>query len=86
MAKKIISLGLLCILGLGMTGCISFDDTSEPDKTGFVKIKDKEILKGIEIFEYVDQETGVHYYIGTSGYKGIMSPVYNSDGSVKVDK
>lgn len=39
MTKKIISLSLLCLLGLG-----------------------------------------------TSGYRGIMSPVYNSDGKVRVDK
>lgn len=39
------------------------------------------------IYEYVDKETGVHYYIGESNlYKGCMSPVYDSNGRVKVDK
>lgn len=85
MIKKIISLGLLCVLGLGITGCTS-SNTLELDKDRFVEVKYIEILKGMEMFEYVDKETGVHYYIGTSRYKGVMSPIYNSDGTVRVDK
>ena len=89
MTKKIISLSLLCILGLGMSGC---KDSVEPNTSNFREVEykgainDINAIQNIEIFEYVDKETGVHYYIGTSGYRGIMSPVYNSDGRVRVDK
>lgn len=85
MMKKIISLSLFCVLGLGITGCAS-SNSDKLNKDRFVEAKYVETLKGMEIFEYIDKETGVHYYIGTSRYKGVMSPVYNSDGTVRVDK
>lgn len=86
MAKKIISLGLLCILGVSMIGCVSMEEETVNSDSGFIKIADKGRLRRIRISEYVDKETGVHYYIGIRDNKAIMSPVYNSDGKVKVDK
>lgn len=86
MIKKIISLGLLCILGVSMIGCVSMEEETVNSDSGFIKIADKGRLRRIRISEYVDKETGVHYYIGIRDNKAIMSPVYNSDGKVKVDK
>lgn len=86
MAKKIISLGLLCILGVSMIGCVSMEEETVNSDSGFTKIADKGRLRRIRISEYVDKETGVHYYIGIRDNKAIMSPVYDSNGKVKVDK
>ena len=89
MTKKIISLSLLCILGLGITGCTNSNNSNT---SNFIEIEYKGTInndnatQNIEMFEYVDKETGVHYYVGIDGYRGIMSPVYNSDGTVRVDK
>jgi hypothetical protein len=38
------------------------------------------------IKEVVDENTGVHYYVNTNLQQGLMCPVYNSDGTIKVDK
>lgn len=86
MAKKIISLGLLCILGVSMIGCVSMEEETVNSDSGFIKIADKGRLKRIRISEYVDKETGVHYYIGIRDNKAVMSPVYDSNGKVRVDK
>lgn len=86
MVKKIISLGLLCILGASMIGCISVEEETGDSNSGFIKVADKGRLRRIRISEYVDKETGVHYYIGIRDNKAIMSPVYDSNGKVKVDK
>ena len=49
MAKKIISLGLLCILGVSMIGCVSMEEETVNSDSGFIKIADKGRLRRIRI-------------------------------------
>ncbi len=69
-----------------MIGCTSMEEETVNSDSGFIKVADKGRLRRIRISEYVDKETGAHYYIGIRGNKAIMSPVYDSNGKVKVDK
>lgn len=92
MKKKIISLGLLCVLGISMIGCMNNRGNTQSEQikendNNFIKVKDLGYVDDIYMCEYMDKETGVHYYIGRSShYRGCMSPVYDSNGKVKVDK
>lgn len=92
MKKKIISLSLLCILGVSMAGCMNNRESTQSEQikendNNFIKVKDLGYVDDIYMCEYIDRETGVHYYIGKSNsYRGCMSPVYDSNGKVRVDK
>ncbi len=92
MKKKIISLSLLCILSISMIGCMNNGEATQSEQvkesdSNFIKVRDLGWTDDIYMCEYIDKETGVHYYIGKSNlYKGCMSPVYDSNGKVKVDK
>lgn len=54
--------------------------------TGFRIISKDKTINGMTIKEVVDENTGVHYYVNTNLQQGLMCPVYNSDGTIKVDK
>ena len=75
-----------------MAGCMNNREDTQSEQIeenggNFIKVRDVGSTKTMCIYEYVDEETGVHYYIGESNlYKGCMSPVYDSDGKVRVDK
>lgn len=56
------------------------------ETNGFRIISREKTIDGEVIKEVVDENTGVHYYVNFSFQQGAMCPVYNSDGTVKVDK
>lgn len=53
---------------------------------GFHVISKEKRIDGMTIKEIVDENTGVHYYVNAGYQQGLMCPVYNSDGTIKVDK
>ncbi len=66
------------------SGCTS---DKEPEYIGFRTTQNTKKIANMTVYEIVDENTGVHYYLGKSEtYKAFMSPVYNSDGTIKVDK
>lgn len=73
-------LTIVTALGILTSGC-------EANETnGFRIISRGKTIDGEVIKEVVDEDTGVHYYVNFSFQQGAMCPVYNSDGTVKVDK
>lgn len=70
---------LICTAAIS-SGCKA-DET-----TGFRIISREKNINGEVIQEVVDENTGVHYYVNMTYQQGSMCPVYNSDGTVKVDK
>lgn len=59
----------------------------EPEYIGFRSTQNIKKIANMTVYEIVDENTGVHYYFGKSEtYRAFMSPVYNSDGTIKVDK
>lgn len=80
--KKIICCILLCIcLCMGLAGC-GAKGTETSDKGSTPKINNS------DIYEFVDPDTGVHYWIYShkAGYAGMggMTPRLNSDGTVMI--
>lgn len=73
-------LTIVTTLGILTSGCTS------NKTTGFHIISKEKSINGETIQEIVDEDTGVHYYINTEFQRGFMSPVYNSDGTIKIDK
>ena len=54
--------------------------------TGFRVISREKNINGEVIQEVVDEDTGVHYYVNMTYQQGSMCPVYNNDGTIKVNK
>ncbi len=85
--KKIIYSMLIILILIVFTGCSIQDDeesSTEENKFQIVYTYDN------DIFEFVDPDTGVHYWIyshvaGRAGMGGI-TPRLNSDGTVMVTK
>lgn len=75
-----IALGAILI----STAVMSSGCTNET--TGFRIISKDKTINGTTIKEVVDENTGVHYYVNTNLQQGLMCPVYNSDGTIRVDK
>ena len=78
--KKVICCILLGIfLCVGLVGCNSVSTVTA-----------SEINMSPYMYEFVDQDTGVHYWIysRTCGYGGMggMTPRLNSDGTVMITK
>lgn len=73
-------LTIITALGILTSGCVS------NESNGFRIISREKNINGEIIQEVVDEDTGVHYYINTEFRQGFMSPVYNSDGTIKIDK
>ena len=89
MKKKI--LATLLVFGLAATtliGCSSPTGYSNP--TGVETTKDNNIEKiyNSDIYEFIDPDTGVHYWIYShkAGYGGMggMTPRLNPDGTVMI--
>lgn len=81
--RFVVTLGALLICTATMSsGC-----TCTANKTtGFRVISREKTINGEVIQEVIDEDTGVHYYVNMSYQQGSMCPVYNSDGTIKVDK
>ena len=83
MKKKI--LAILLVFGLAATTLIGCSNT-----TGVETTKDNNIEKiyNSDIYEFIDPDTGVHYWIYShkAGYGGMggMTPRLNPDGTVMI--
>lgn len=77
-------LAIMAALGILTSGCAM--TTSTENSCGFYVLSKTKSIGREMVIEVVDMETGVHYYVNTEYQQGFMSPVYNSDGTIKVDK
>lgn len=89
MNKKILILSLGLLTASIMTGCSqSSTDRIMMSYVDYIcKYDNFELIEDDErgdIAEIRDKNTGVHYYFYT--IKGAMSPVYESNGTVRVSK
>ena len=82
---------LITIFILIFFGALTFFFTNRTNKdvdrtgcNGFTIIDDSKVISDIDVMEVRDDKTGVHYYINASYYTGFMTPVYDSDGNVKI--
>ena len=85
--KKILGISLSLIRSLGMVGCGSSNDVAKPNS--ILKDTNKRITIedfDMDIYEYIDQSTGVHYYITNGRYRSGICPVYDSNGNIVIDK
>lgn len=74
MIKKLILYVLVLATLVLFAGCsTSNENTIEESKSNYY------------FEDYRDPETGVHYLIYGSGYKGGLSVRYNADGTIMVD-
>lgn len=86
MKKKIIAIVLGLTLCLGMTGCTK--GNIEPESSHFAnKYIDlvtiyKDDYYNTEVL--YDKNTKVMYFVKRSGYQFGITPIYNSDGTVKL--
>ena len=84
MKKKFVCLIITAFAFASLVGCTFRDDVKASDSGSTTKIYNQ------DIYEFVDPDTGVHYWIYSHGepYKGMggMTPRLNSDGSVMCDK
>lgn len=77
----------VCIFGLIFVIIPSLPDSSLDDKETFVMIDSGNINGGYDYFRiYEDTTTGVQYVFVDSGYGSGLSPRYNSDGMIYVNK
>lgn len=77
---------LIAIVGIMLYATIMSSIHRANETTGFHVISREKNINGEEIQEIVDEDTGVHYYVNMTYQQGSMCPVYNSDGTIKVDK
>lgn len=82
--KKILIISLISLGILNLVGCEQNLITTTNDQ--YLQDGFEFISKGSKIDEIRNIETGVHYYLRNSGNIGGLSPVYNSDGTVKITK
>lgn len=84
MKRRLIVGLLVAILAFSLSSCITKSESTQPVKDQIVK----EIYNN-NMYEFIDPDTGVHYWIyshcaGSAGMGG-MTPRLNSDGSIMVD-
>lgn len=79
--RFVVILGALLICTVTMSSGCTANIT-----TGFRVISREKTINGETIQEVIDEDTGVHYYVNMTYQQGSMCPVYNSDGTIKVDK
>ena len=83
--RRIVGLVTALFVCLMLTGCqTSYNEGGYTEDGGLTQIADK------YIYEFVDEETGVHYLVfsrksSQSGAGGI-TPRLNADGSVMIDE
>lgn len=79
--RFVVILGALLIYTATMSSGCTVNET-----TGFRVISREKTINGETIQEVIDEDTGVHYYVNMTYQQGSMCPVYNSDGTIKIDK
>lgn len=86
MKKKILVVVLGLTLCFGMTGCTKGDIESERSTLGNKYIDLVTIYKDDNYKTEVlyDKNTKVMYFVKWSGYQFGITPIYNSDGTVKL--
>lgn len=86
MKKKILVVVLGLTLCFGMTGCTKGDIKSESSTLGNKYIDLVTIYKDDRQHTEVlyDKNTKVMYFLKWSGYQFGITPIYNSDGTVKL--
>ena len=85
MKKKILAVALGLTLCFGMTGCAQGDIKPKNSDIGNKYIDLVSIYKGDENTEVLyDKNTKVMYFVKRSGYQFGITPIYNSDGTVKL--
>ncbi len=86
MKKKILVVILGLTLCLGMTGCTKGDIEPENSDLGNRYIDLVTIYKdeGHNTEVLYDKNTKVMYFLKWSGYQFGITPIYNSDGTVKL--
>lgn len=86
MKKKILAVALGLTLCFGMTGCAKGD--IEPESSCFAN----KYIDLVTIYKddncntevLYDKNTKVMYFVKCSGYQFGITPIYNSDGTVKL--
>lgn len=86
MKKKILAVVLELVLCLGMTGCTKGDIEPENSDLGNKYIDLVTIYKddGHNTEVLYDKNTKVMYFSKCTGYQFGITPIYNSDGTVKL--
>lgn len=77
---------LMFILITGLTACTTTTTYEDNDKkicNQFIVVEKQQNIDECVYIVY-DIDTKIMYYIFESGYVGGMSPIYNTDGSIKV--
>lgn len=88
--KKIIVLLVVCILGLSFIGCDSrsYEEASTEQEDifngYFTLIKEWRSDTGAHYRIVYANDTGVMYFVFSSGYQGGMTPLYNADGTLQI--
>lgn len=90
MKKKILAIALSLVLCFELTGCSSQQSTVELTENDINNYIDLVVIcerytsvLGLVAVVY-DRNTGVMYLIKMSGYQFGISPIYNSDGTIKL--
>lgn len=86
MKKKITAIILALTLCLGMTGCEKGDIEPESSKLGNKYIDLVTIYRddGLGTEVLYDKNTKVMYFVKMGGYQFGITPIYNSDGTLKL--
>ena len=86
MKKKILAVVLGLTLCFGMTGCTKGDIEPESSDLGNKYIDLVTVYKddGYNIEVLYDKNTKVMYFVKWSSYQFGITPIYNSDGTVKL--
>ena len=86
MKKKILAVALVLTLCLGMTGCTKGDIEPESSIIGNKYIDLVTIYRDNDNNTEVayDKNTKVMYFFEQNGYHFGITPIYNSDGTVKL--
>lgn len=81
-----VALGLILCFGMGITGCTKGDIEPESSILGNKYIDLVTIYKddGHNTEVLYDKNTKVMYFLKRSGYQFGITPIYNSDGTVKL--
>ena len=74
----------LLALALALVACEGETPSEE------IMSSEKRIIRvyhdGVCSYIYVDTETGVEYFIYSPGYGAAICPMYNADGTLKINK
>lgn len=82
--KKTCKILLLVIVSLTLYGC---GEKGEKDiNNQFIIVSEDHNINTGNLYITYDKDTKVMYYVSTGSYKYAISPIYDTDGSVKIYK